>query len=572
MLWWWVGLVGVRALAPSPRARPPGHAELFEEEDWRSAYVSVVAEPQRFSIPAAEIAGTVPDFLRGGTLYRCSPANFERGGERYSHVLDGDGYALALSFDADGGVEFVSRFVETEAYQQELAADAVLFRNTFGTQRSGGPLANALDVALKNVANTNIVHWGGRLFALWEAGAPHELDPATLETRGQAFDLVRGGAKATRGVTIDDGGPLDARLDFGTSFTAHPHVDEAANRLVAFTWAQQPVLKEMRLEFQEFDEQWKVAASRSHALPQCSLAPHDFAITKDFYVFFENRMTLDLASFVLGRKGPAQALEMETALPCRAHIVPRPDGAFADAQAAIIDVGPFFCIHTGLAYQEGAVVTVLSSGWDLGDAVAFPPSAEGRAPFLGAWSGPAPDYRNIPTTALYETRLDFAERSVLEHRVLPSARQHCVEHPKTHPALSGARAQPPRFVYSSLSNERGLATPPIAWAKFDTQHDPDAAATKTPPPRETWYAPPRHFCEELVIVPRSDSAASDDHLASDDCWLLGLLYDAAQTRTSLVVLDGARLSDGPVATIPLRVTLPHGLHGSWRPAPPAPRL
>lgn len=37
-------------------------------------------------------------------------------------------------------------------------------------------------------ANTSVLLWGrgseGRLFALWEAGAPHEIDPRTLETQG----------------------------------------------------------------------------------------------------------------------------------------------------------------------------------------------------------------------------------------------------------------------------------------------------------------------------------------------------------------------------------------------------
>ncbi len=52
--------------------------------------------------------------------------------------------------------------------EAELAADKVLYRNTFGTQPSGGPLANAFNLHLKNPANTNAVLWGGKLLALWE--------------------------------------------------------------------------------------------------------------------------------------------------------------------------------------------------------------------------------------------------------------------------------------------------------------------------------------------------------------------------------------------------------------------
>ena len=53
---------------------------------------------------------------------------------------------------------------------KEEEADAVLYRNTFGTQpkRALGLLQNAFDLYLKNPANTNVVLWGDRLLALWE--------------------------------------------------------------------------------------------------------------------------------------------------------------------------------------------------------------------------------------------------------------------------------------------------------------------------------------------------------------------------------------------------------------------
>lgn len=55
-------------------------------------------------------------------------------------------------------------------WEKEHAADAVLFRNTFGTQpkKPLGPIQNAFDLVLKNPANTNVVLWGNRLLALWE--------------------------------------------------------------------------------------------------------------------------------------------------------------------------------------------------------------------------------------------------------------------------------------------------------------------------------------------------------------------------------------------------------------------
>jgi all-trans-8'-apo-beta-carotenal 15,15'-oxygenase len=45
-------------------------------------------------------------------------------------------------------------------------------------------LRNALDLKQKNVANTNIIYWAGRLLALWEGGLPHRLEADSLRTLG----------------------------------------------------------------------------------------------------------------------------------------------------------------------------------------------------------------------------------------------------------------------------------------------------------------------------------------------------------------------------------------------------
>ena len=56
---------------------------------------------------------------------------------------------------------------------------------------------------------------------------------------------------------------------------------------------------------------------------------------------------------------------------------------------------------------------------------------------------------------------------------------------------------------------------------------------------------------------------SSKSLAEDDGWLMALCYDAAAHCSELVVLDAQRIEAGPVAVLPLRKTIPHGLHGNW---------
>lgn len=64
-------------------------------------------------------------------------------------------------------------------FVKEEEADKVLFRNTFGTQRLGGWVANMFDLYLKNPANTNVFEWNSQLFAIWEASCPPATSPHT---------------------------------------------------------------------------------------------------------------------------------------------------------------------------------------------------------------------------------------------------------------------------------------------------------------------------------------------------------------------------------------------------------
>ena len=110
-----------------------------------------------------------------------------------------------LPFYRMGRIHFRNRYVRTEGYVQEQAAKKLIYRGVFGTQRPGGWLNNIFDIRLKNIANTNIIYWGKKLLALWEAAEPHRLEPKTLDTLGLDF--------------------LDGLLKPGDAFSAHPRID-----------------------------------------------------------------------------------------------------------------------------------------------------------------------------------------------------------------------------------------------------------------------------------------------------------------------------------------------------------
>lgn len=63
---------------------------------------------------------------------------------------------------------------------------------------------------------------------------------------------------------------------------------------------------------------------------------------------------------------------------------------------------------------------------------------------------------------------------------------------------------------------------------------------------------------EFVFVPSGPDADENDGV------VMGFVYDRAENRSDLVLLDGQTLA--PVATVHIPVRVPHGFHGNWVPS------
>ena len=216
-----------------------GANQGIRRSDWTAAFES---QPTEFSSVALPLKKGTPPADLHGTLFKNGPANFARGSVPYAHWLDGDGYVTALHIEPNAPATWSGRYVHTEAFEEEAAADAVLFRTTFGTNRPGGLLANALDFRLKSPANTNVLPFGDAILALWEAGPPYALDPHTLACRGRStlggrLQLSAAGAELPSRAAAGHGALpgttglplLDATLERAGWLTdacsAHPRVD-----------------------------------------------------------------------------------------------------------------------------------------------------------------------------------------------------------------------------------------------------------------------------------------------------------------------------------------------------------
>jgi all-trans-8'-apo-beta-carotenal 15,15'-oxygenase len=144
----------------------------------RDPKLVVYADTVGDSAGDAVIKGRIPADLNG-VFYRNGPGRFELGGERYHHWFDGDGFAQRWQISG-GKVSHRGRFVQTQKFVEESAAGQFLYP-TFGTYL-GRRAIKTNDTM--NAANTNLLPFQGRVYALWEGGSATELVPLTLATVG----------------------------------------------------------------------------------------------------------------------------------------------------------------------------------------------------------------------------------------------------------------------------------------------------------------------------------------------------------------------------------------------------
>ena len=155
-----------------------GTLKRFHAALGRDPALVVYADTASDQAGEAAVTGRIPADLNG-VFFRNGPGRFELGGERYHHWFDGDGFVQRWQLNG-GKVSHRGRFVATQKFTEESAAGQFLYP-TFGTHitRRGIKSNDTM-----NAANTNLLPFQGRLYALWEGGSATEIDPATLATMG----------------------------------------------------------------------------------------------------------------------------------------------------------------------------------------------------------------------------------------------------------------------------------------------------------------------------------------------------------------------------------------------------
>jgi all-trans-8'-apo-beta-carotenal 15,15'-oxygenase len=387
--------------------------------------------------------GQVPQDLRG-TFYLNGPGLFSLFGQTYKHWFDGDGAMTAVNFGET--VTGAVRLVESRQLKEECDAGRPLYT-------SGSTLApqwwRRLGLRFKNVANTKPLWWNQRLFALYEAGLPTELQPKTLDTLGET----------ALGGTIKG------------YFSAHFH--EVPARKAFYNFSIQRGRKP-RLHVYELPQGGQIRRLASLPIPKSSAMLHDFIATEKHLVFFIPPVRISALPVILGLKAPSATMRWRPEEGTTVLIVP----IDAPHRYTSFKVDAFFQYHFMNAYEQGDDIIV--------DFVRV-------MDFESAFKKHAAQERteSFPTEGrLYRAYVQPKKKTVrLEQRWS----QPC-EFPQVAPAVQGCRH---RYGYVLASRD---GEPQTKIAKIDYETGGTIS----------FVFAPNQFPSEAVFVPRQSTAEEDD--------------------------------------------------------------
>ncbi|MBL1208312.1 carotenoid oxygenase family protein [Geminocystis sp. GBBB08] len=478
-------------------------SQSYSLSDWRQGYES---QFQELEYLIEEIEGEIPLEL-SGTLYRNGPGLLEVHGTPLQHPFDGDGMICAFTFK-NGRCFFRNRFVKTKEYLEEQKAGKMLYRGVFGSQKPGGLLANLFDIRVKNIANTNIIYWGNKLLALWEAAHPYRLNPENLETMG-----------------LDN---LDGILQKGDVFSAHPRIDPYSplnhDKPSLVNFGIKPGLSST-ITVYEFDELGKIIDRYSHTTPGFSFI-HDFLITSNYCIFFQNPTTYNPFPFIFGFKGAGECVNFDSNQPTKIILIPR----HAPHEKVItIETKAGFIFHHANAFEVNSNEIAIDSICYAQLSQIDPDNSYKEV-----------DFEKLAPGKLWRFKLDLINKKVSQELI----NNRCVEFPSINPKNVGRNY---RYIFIGAVDHPTKNAPLQGLLKLDL----------TTQKEELYSFAPKGFAGEPVFIPKKNPESEDDG------WILVLIYDSSSHHSKLVIFEGKDISN-PITTLHLKQHIPYGLHGSWK--------
>ncbi|MFP2924135.1 carotenoid oxygenase family protein [Pyxidicoccus sp. 3LG] len=403
--------------------------------------------PREHGLEPLRVEGTLPEDLEG-TLYRVGPASFSAHGQRYGHWFDGDGAVSAVRFGG-GSARGAVRFVDTEHRAHERREGKLLYVR-YGTVTPGSPL-HRLRVPPYNAANTALLHWQDRVFALHEQSRPTEVHPDGLHTLGETdLGVVR------------------------RPFSAHPR--RVPSRRATYNFGTRFGPGFMWLDLYELPDVGEARRLGTLTLPGLTLL-HDFIATDRYLVFLVPPLRLPLMRVALGLGSLGDGVELDASRGTEVLVVP----IDAPERPVRFTVDPFFLWHFANAFE------------DRGDLVLDIVRYEDTDINLLLGEFVTGDLRHPPTGRLHRLRIDPARRRLSSEQRwdLPC------EFPHMTPEQAGRDG---RYLYLLANSPEGGLQPPDLLAKVD--HHGGGA--------QTLSLGPGQYPSEPVFVPRRGATREDD--------------------------------------------------------------
>jgi all-trans-8'-apo-beta-carotenal 15,15'-oxygenase len=438
-----IGL-GALALAPAAARADSDTLRRFHNALAQDRSLAIYVDQVGDQAGGATVQGRLPADLNG-VFFRNGPGRFELGGERYHHWFDGDGFAQRWSI-ADGKVAHRGRFVQTEKFVDESKAGQFLYP-AFGTHIARRGFKNNDTV---NAANTNLLPFNGRLYALWEAGSATELDPETLATRGL--------------VTWRD--DLKAM-----PFSAHPKLDPDGGM-----WNFGALFGKDRLFVYRIGAAGQLLRAGAVEVPQLALV-HDFVVSAKHLIFLVPPYDMRTGPGLSMAEQHAWAGSGPHARPTRVVVVAKDTLAIRQ----VFELPPQMVFHFGNAYDDGDCThfdVVLHDG-------------DRIAELAGEMRGERRPNQQVRSHATHVT-LDYARRQVRSARMLGAT-----EFPRVMPQVVSVRHRKLALISSDRSSKTDAP---------DTVNLVDTDSGKADSYRfgAGWQV------EEHVLVPRRNARSETD--------------------------------------------------------------
>jgi all-trans-8'-apo-beta-carotenal 15,15'-oxygenase len=301
------------------------------------------------------------------------------------------------------------------------------------------------------------------------------------------------------------------------AFSAHPKLDPNTGELFNFGVQYGP---RTRIQTYRVDRAGRLCYLQPVTLPYPVLN-HDFALTAKHMIFVIDPLVLRMTRFLTGFSSLDRAFRWDSSRATRIILVPRDGG-----KPRVAECDPFFHFHFANAFEDGPDTVI--------DLCRYEDYAIGELlrNFKGAGEISA-------HSSLWRLRVTPAGQ-VEQSELCPFQ----AEFPQLDTTLTGERNR-----YTYLAARPSGPGYPTAVVKLDN----DTGECRS------FDLGVGFGMGEPIFVPRPQRKDEDDG------WLLALVYDGAEHRSRLYILDARDVQGEPLAVAHLPHHVPYGFHGTFTP-------